>query len=82
MTMSEDGLLDAIKLALFECGIEHDDIEWMAEKVRRKICEAATSIEDAWAKAYWPKLGRLIEYKTFPLTRDSDEDGAKVGGTD
>lgn len=78
----QDKLLDVIRLALLDCRIDHDDVGWMAEKIRRRICEAATSIEDAWAKAYWEKLGRLIEYKTFPLIRDSDEDDIKVGGTD
>lgn len=37
MTMTKDEMLDKIKLGLFRCGVEHDDIEFMADTIMQEL---------------------------------------------
>ncbi|HHV62352.1 MAG TPA: D-aminoacyl-tRNA deacylase [Firmicutes bacterium] len=37
--MDRDELLERIKKGLLDCGVYHDDLEWMAERIARRILD-------------------------------------------
>ena len=56
-------MLDAIRCALLECRFDHDDAEWMAEKILRRIEAPKRANEEVYEKAIeaWGRKARMWE---------------------
>lgn len=54
-------MLDILRCALLECGIDHDDAEWMSEKIRRRIEAPNNANERVYAKVLetWGKRAQI-----------------------